>query len=60
MWLFLLASSEFNSRAYVSENALLPGLVETSYSEDSVAFKLYGKLKKICKKDMLVESLVDS
>ena len=52
MWLFLLASSEFNSRAYVSENALLPGLVETSYSEDSVAFKLYGELKKICTKDM--------
>jgi len=52
VWLFLLASSEFNSRAYVSENALLPGLVETSYSEDSVAFKLYGELKKICTKDI--------
>ena len=52
MWLFLLASDEFNSKGYVSENALLPGSVETSYSDNHIAFKFYDELRGLCSKDV--------
>ena len=52
VWLFLLASDQFNSTGYVSENALLPAMVDTSYSEDHIAFKFHEELKEMCTKDM--------
>ena len=49
LWLFFLASEDFNAKTYISENALLPALVETKYSEEYTARRHYDQLSEICK-----------
>ena len=51
VWLVLLANEQFNARTYMSENALLPAMVETRYLEEHAAYRAYNQLGEVCNKD---------
>eukprot|EP00794_Sanderia_malayensis_P019024 gene19024-20937_t len=55
IWLCLLASEQFNVRTSTYGHALLPGMVETRYSEDSLASDYYHKLSTICTKNIKLQ-----
>ncbi|KAK7597859.1 hypothetical protein V9T40_010084 [Parthenolecanium corni] len=44
-WLCFLAHDNFSAGTYFSENALLPGLVQGDYSEESEAQALYAEIQ---------------
>ena len=45
MWFCALSDRSFNARTYFSENALLPGLVETEYKNHKLASSLYTEME---------------
>ncbi|XP_065065367.1 glycosylphosphatidylinositol anchor attachment 1 protein-like isoform X2 [Rhopilema esculentum] len=59
LWLVFLASDDFNARTYISENALLPALVETKYSEEHTAHRHYDQLSEICKINFLEGEFIE-
>ncbi|XP_050307434.1 glycosylphosphatidylinositol anchor attachment 1 protein [Anthonomus grandis grandis] len=50
VWFCALASPQFNSNTYFSENALLPGLVKSSFSEERAAKEYYRMFSDEAKK----------
>ena len=52
MWLAMLANEQFNAGTYMSENALLPAMVETRFSEEHAAYEAYNQLAEVCSNDM--------
>lgn len=51
IWMVLLANHEFNAKNYFSENQLLPGMVDTYFSNTHQFYKHLRELQKICKAD---------
>ena len=44
VWFCALADPALNAKTYFSENALLPGLVETEYNNHAIASRYYREL----------------
>jgi len=44
----LLANIELNAKNYFSENQLLPGLVDTSFSNTHLFYKTFRELQRRC------------
>lgn len=47
-WMALLAHHEFNAKRYFSENQLLPGMVDTYFSDVHYTYKILKELQEIC------------
>ncbi|CAG9772012.1 unnamed protein product [Ceutorhynchus assimilis] len=45
IWFCSLAAPQFNSNTYFSENALLPGLVKSTFQQDRLALQYFQELK---------------
>ncbi|XP_065676209.1 glycosylphosphatidylinositol anchor attachment 1 protein-like [Hydra vulgaris] len=58
MWLFMLAHHELSPKTYISENQLLPGLVNTHFSNTYFAGVVYNELKQECTDSAIKEKLL--
>jgi len=58
VWMTLLCHEEFSAKNYFSENQLLPGLVDSYFSEHRYAIKVYNSLQSICEDKNSISNLV--